>query len=213
MLPTATGKAGRDDRIRLRVAVNTTLVFMNKPTPGTRLARLLFITLLSTLGVTAFAQQAGHPPVPPDARPSVEPGKPGELPGVTGKEIPEYQDLARQLGAEIDKLVRKGLRDAADEVQRRMEKAGQPVTPDNSVREQVEHLRQAAEHLAQAGLEGDAANVRKQADELARAALVGVSEPAGLQPLCKRVEDLERTVKELRQELRELRRLLEQKPL
>lgn len=185
---------------------------MNKQLPGSKSVQLLLI-LLSALGVSALAQQNGHPPVPPDAGPSQEAAGPGELPGLTGKEVAEYQDLARQLGAEIDKLVRKGLRDAADEVQRRLEKAAQPAPADRSARERVEHLREAAEHLAQAGLQEDAASVRKQAEELARTAQAGASEPAELQRLRQRVAALEGAVQELQQELRELRRLLEQKPL
>lgn len=171
---------------------------------------IVFVLLTSGCGAVC-AQEGAPEPAPQRDQPSPEtPENPGR-PFLTDKEVQQYRDLARELGEEIESMIRRGLRDAAGEVQRRLEQSGGERVPAEPVRERVEHLLKAAEHLAQAGLGEEAARLRKQADQLGR-------KPSGspgqeLEVLHKRLEQLERAVQELKQENRELRRLIEQKPL
>lgn len=168
--------------------------------------------VLSGGGFGAHGQEAEPPAPPKPDRAGASPQEKSPRPILSEREVEEYKDLARQLGEEIDRLIRRGLRDAADEVQRRFEQPGSEPQEETPARPRAEHLRQAAEHLAQAGMEADAARLRREADELMREESVRRPRPES-GSLEKRLEHLEGVVQGLREEIRELRRLLERKPL
>jgi chromosome segregation ATPase len=178
---------------------------MNAAITKIRLIRLSAVLFAGSCTV-AYAQQATPIPAPKQDQPAVEDARPI----IPEKEVQQYGDLARQLVEEVDKLVRRGLRDAADEVQRRLDQAGGEPRHDGADRERVEHLLQAAEHLSQAGMEDEALKLRKQAEELSKK---DVAHPEELERLRKRVDQLERTIQALKDENRELRRLIPQRPL
>lgn len=199
----------------------TTIKRKTKPTPFTMTSSKIWqITALATscacLASFAAAQESTPPPpVPASPRPSPAPSEPRrapERPVLTERDVQEYKDLARQLGEEIDRLVRKGLCDAADELQRRVEQAAGGSPQGLASQRKADHLLEAAEHLAQAGREQEAAALRSQAEQLKREE-GNCLRCSDLESLRRRVDQLESTVQGLKEENRELRRLLERKPL